>query len=163
MEINCPSCNEAVLIADEDMAKTFECPFCQQSLEFDKPEPPPIEEPPPPIEEPPPPIEEPPPPIEEPPPPIEKTPPIEEPPPPIEKTPPVSDEAKRVLTSNLLILCPACSKAVSKQADICLNCGHPIYHGVLGKAGASRAINITVLALLVTCVFFCLIANNFQR
>ncbi len=150
MEINCPSCNEAVLIADEDMAKTFECPFCQQSLEFDKPEPPPIEEPPPPIEEPPPPIEEPP-------------PPIEEPPPPIEKTPPVSDEAKRVLTSNLLILCPACSKAVSKQADICLNCGHPIYHGVLGKAGASRAINITVLALLVTCVFFCLIANNFQR
>ena len=150
MEINCPSCNEAVLIADEDMAKTFECPFCQQSLEFDKPEPPPIEEPPPPIEEPPPPIEEPP--------------------------PPVSDEARRMLfdfiqnlfgsgetTSKLLIQCPACSKAVSKQADICLNCGHPIYHGVLGKAGASRAINITVLALLVTCVFFCLIANNFQR
>ena len=129
MEINCPSCNEAVLIADEDMAKTFECPFCHQPIEFDEPEPPPIEKP----------------------------------PPPIEKPPPLSDEARRMLTSNLLILCPACSKAVSKQADICLNCGHPIYHGVLGKAGASRAINITVLALLVTCVFFCLIANNFQR
>ncbi len=135
MEINCPSCNEAVLIADEDMAKTFECPFCQQSLEIDKPEPEPVKDAPPPVEK----------------------------PPPVKMPPPVSDEAKRVLTSNLLILCPACSKAVSKQADICLNCGHPIYHGVLGKAGASRAINITVLALLVTCVFFCLIANNFQR
>ncbi len=135
MEVNCPSCNEAVLIADEDMAKTFECPFCQQSLEIDKPEPEPVKDAPPPVEK----------------------------PPPVKMPPPVSDEAKRVLTSNLLILCPACSKAVSKQADICLNCGHPIYHGVLGKAGASRAINITVLALLVTCVFFCLIANNFQR
>ena len=135
MEINCPSCNEAVLITDEDMAKTFECPFCQQSLEIDKPEPEPVKDAPPPVEK----------------------------PPPVKMPPPVSDEAKRVLTSNLLIQCPACSKAVSKQADICLNCGHPIYHGVLGKAGASRAINITVLALLVTCVFFCLIANNFQR
>ena len=122
MEVNCPSCNEAVLIADEDMAKTFECPFCQQSLEFDKPEPPPIEEP-----------------------------------------PPVSDEARRMLTSKLLIQCPACSKAVSKQADICLNCGHPIYRGALGKAGASRIINVTILVLLVACVFFCLIANPFIR
>ncbi len=129
MEINCPSCNEAVLITDEDMAKTFECPFCQQPIEFDEPEPPPIEKP----------------------------------PPPIEKTPPLSDEARRMLTSNLLILCPACSKAVSKQADICLNCGHPIYRGALGKAGASRIINVTVLVLLVACVFFCLIANPFIR
>ena len=130
MEINCPSCNEAVLIADEDMAKTFECPFCQQSLEIDKPEPEPVKDAPPPVEKPP---------------------------------PAVSDEAKRVLTSNLLILCPACSKAVSKQADICLNCGHPIYRGALGKAGASRIINVTVLVLLVACVFFCLIANPFIR
>ena len=47
MEINCPSCNEAVLITDEDMAATVECPFCQQRFEFDKPEPPPVKEPPP--------------------------------------------------------------------------------------------------------------------
>jgi len=46
MEINCPSCNEGILIADEDMAKTFKCPFCQQSIAFDKPEPPPVEKPP---------------------------------------------------------------------------------------------------------------------
>tara|TARA_B100002003_G_C13717966_1_gene359704 strand:- start:73 stop:483 length:411 start_codon:yes stop_codon:yes gene_type:complete len=135
MEINCPSCNEAVLIADEDMAKTFECPFCQQSLEIDKPEPEPVKDAPPPVEK----------------------------PPPVKMPPPVSDEAKRVLTSNLLILCPACSKAVSKQADICLNCGHPIYRGALGKAGASRIINVTILVLLVACVFFCLIANPFIR
>jgi uncharacterized paraquat-inducible protein A len=135
MEVNCPSCNEAVLIADEDMAKTFECPFCQQSLEIDKPEPEPVKDAPPPVEK----------------------------PPPVKMPPPVSDEAKRVLTSNLLILCPACSKAVSKQADICLNCGHPIYRGALGKAGASRIINVTVLVLLVACVFFCLIANPFIR
>jgi uncharacterized paraquat-inducible protein A len=135
MEVNCPSCNEAVLIADEDMAKTFECPFCQQSLEIDKPEPEPVKDAPPPVEK----------------------------PPPVKMPPPVSDEAKRVLTSNLLILCPACSKAVSKQADICLNCGHPIYRGALGKAGASRIINVTILVLLVACVFFCLIANPFIR
>ena len=128
MEINCPSCNEAVLITDEDMAKTFECPFCQQPIEFDEPEPPPVKDVPPPVELP----------------------------------PPVSDEARRMLTSKLLIQCPACGKAVSKQADICLDCGHPIYRGVLGKAGASRVVNITVLALLVTCVFFCLIANPFK-
>ena len=127
MEINCPSCNEAVLITDEDMAATVECPFCQQPIEFDEPEPTPIEEP----------------------------------PPPIEKTPPLSDEARRMLTSKLLIQCPACSKAVSKQADICPSCGHPIYRGVLGKAGASRIINVTVLVLLVACVFFCLITNPF--
>ena len=100
MEINCPSCNEAVLIADEDMTTTIECPFCQQPIEFDEPEPPPVKDVPPPVELP----------------------------------PPVSDEARRVLTSKLLTLCPACGKAVSKQADICLDCGHPIYRGALGKA-----------------------------
>ena len=35
MEINCPSCNEAVLIADEDMAQTLDCPFCQQEFKID--------------------------------------------------------------------------------------------------------------------------------
>ena len=128
MEINCPSCNEAVLITDEDMAKTFECPFCQQPIEFDEPEPPPVKDVPPPVELP----------------------------------PPVSDEARRVLTSKLLTLCPACGKAVSKQADICLDCGHPIYRGALGKAGPARAVNIVVFTLLFICVFFCLIVNPFK-
>ena len=51
MEINCPSCNEAVLITDEDMyAPSLECPFCQQHFEVDKPEPPPAEKPPPTIQ-----------------------------------------------------------------------------------------------------------------
>ena len=140
MEINCPSCNEAVLITDEDMAKTFECPFCQQPIEFDEPEPPPVKDAPLPVEK--------------------LTWPFK--PPPVEKPPPaVSDEARRMLTSKLLIQCPACGKAVSKQADICLDCGHPIYRGALGKAGASRIINVTVLVLLVACVFFCLITNPF--
>jgi endogenous inhibitor of DNA gyrase (YacG/DUF329 family) len=49
MEINCPSCDEAVLIADEDMATTIECPFCQQRFALEKPEPPLIEKSPPPI------------------------------------------------------------------------------------------------------------------
>ena len=44
MEINCPSCSEAVLIADEDMTATAECPFCQQRIEFDEAEPTPINE-----------------------------------------------------------------------------------------------------------------------
>ena len=55
MEVNCPSCDEAVLIADEDMyAPSLECPFCQQHIEIEKPEPPPapgsIEKPPPTIQ-----------------------------------------------------------------------------------------------------------------
>ena len=51
MEVNCPSCDEAVLIADEDMyAPSLECPFCQQSIEIEKPEPPPAEKPPPTIQ-----------------------------------------------------------------------------------------------------------------
>ena len=140
MEINCPSCNEAVLITDEDMAKTFECPFCQQPIEFDEPEPPPVKDAPPPVEK--------------------LTWPFK--PPPVELPPPVSDEARRVLTSKLLTLCPACGKAVSKQADICLDCGHPIYRGVLGKAGPARAVNIVVFTLLFICVFFCLIVNPFK-
>ena len=49
MELNCPSCNEAVLIADEDMTAAVECPFCQQRFEFDEAEPPPVSEPSPPI------------------------------------------------------------------------------------------------------------------
>ena len=48
MEINCPSCNEAVLIADEDKATTIECPFCQQRFALEKPEPLRIEKTPPP-------------------------------------------------------------------------------------------------------------------
>ena len=47
MEINCPSCDEVVLIADEDMGTTIECPFCQQHFALEQPEPPPIEKPPP--------------------------------------------------------------------------------------------------------------------
>ena len=130
MEINCPSCNEAILIADEDMySPSLECPFCQQSIKLES-----------------------------------ETSSTHHPPSPQknEPPPPVSDEAKRLLISKLLIQCPACGKAVSKQADICLSCGHPIYSGVLGKAGASRIINITVLVLLVICVFFCLITNPFR-
>ena len=53
MEINCPSCDEAVLIADEDMGTTVECPFCQQHFLIDEPEPPPVEKPPPILVEPP--------------------------------------------------------------------------------------------------------------
>ena len=49
MELNCPSCNEAVLITDEDMTATVECPFCQQRFEFDEAEPPPVNESSPPI------------------------------------------------------------------------------------------------------------------
>ncbi len=143
MEINCPSCNEAVLIADEDMTATVECPFCQQRFELES-ETSSTHHPPSPQKN--------------------EPPPIETPPPPVEKTlPPLSDEARQMLTSKLLIQCPACGKAVSKQADICLSCGHPIYSGALGKAGASRIINVTILVLLVACVFFCLIANPFIR
>ena len=138
MEINCPSCNEAVLIADEDMTTTIECPFCQQPIEFDEPEPPPVKDVPPLVEKPPWPFKD-------------------------EPESALSEETKRALTSDLIIQCPACGKAVSKQADICPSCGHPIYAGVLGKAGASRIINITLLVLLVACVFFCLIANPFIR
>jgi hypothetical protein len=51
MEINCPSCDEAVLIADEDMyAPSLECPFCQQHIAIEKPEPPPAEKSPPTIQ-----------------------------------------------------------------------------------------------------------------
>ena len=32
-EINCPSCSEGILVADEDMVKTLECPHCLQEFE----------------------------------------------------------------------------------------------------------------------------------
>lgn len=48
MEINCPSCDEVVLIADEDKATKIECPFCQQRFALEKPEPMRIEKTPPP-------------------------------------------------------------------------------------------------------------------
>jgi len=47
MEINCPSCEEAILIADEDVGTKMECPFCQQHFSVDEPEPLPVEKPPP--------------------------------------------------------------------------------------------------------------------
>ena len=179
MEINCPSCSEAVLITDEDMAKTFECPFCQQPIEFESKE----EEAQPEENT------------------LEMSPenkvfcevckktselvsdvshdeyfPCPNPkcnatinflgrvaPMLGEEESTISEEHRRLLNSKLLIQCPACFEAVSKQADICPSCGHPIYRGVLGKAGASRIINVTVLVLLVACVFFCLIANPFIR
>ncbi len=195
MEINCPSCSEAVLITDEDMAKTFECPFCQQPIEFEskeeetQPEENTLEMSP------------------------ENTvfcevckktselvsdvghdeyfpcpnpkcnatinflgrdwgygdtkglakavdvvaPMLGE-----EEESTISEKHRRLLSSRLLVQCPACFEAVSKQADICPSCGHPIYRGVLGKAGASRIINVTFLVLLVVCVFFCLITNPFR-
>jgi hypothetical protein len=46
MEINCPSCDEAVLITEEDKATTIKCPFCQQRFALEQPEPPLIEKPP---------------------------------------------------------------------------------------------------------------------
>ena len=45
MEINCPSCEEAILIADEDVGAKMECPFCQQHFSVDEPEPLPVEKP----------------------------------------------------------------------------------------------------------------------
>jgi hypothetical protein len=52
MEINCPFCDEVVLITDADLQQVtrlgrLECPFCQQHIEFDEPESPPVEKPPP--------------------------------------------------------------------------------------------------------------------
>ena len=38
MEISCPSCDEAVLIVDENIGGNLECPFCQQLIEFEEPE-----------------------------------------------------------------------------------------------------------------------------
>ena len=39
MEIQCPSCKEEILIADEDLKEQLECPFCQQvfTIELEKP------------------------------------------------------------------------------------------------------------------------------
>ena len=34
MEINCPSCGEVILVADEDLGNKIECPSCQQSIEI---------------------------------------------------------------------------------------------------------------------------------
>ena len=36
MEIDCPSCSEAILIADDELAEGIECPFCQQKIELEK-------------------------------------------------------------------------------------------------------------------------------
>lgn len=39
MEFKCPSCEEDILISDDDTSSTFECPFCQQRISISNPEP----------------------------------------------------------------------------------------------------------------------------
>jgi DNA-directed RNA polymerase subunit M/transcription elongation factor TFIIS len=123
MEINCPHCNEDVLISDDEVSTIFECPFCLQQIQLEQEE--------------------------------ETLPPKLEP---EEEKVPQVDESNQFKTplNPLLCLCPACGKSVSKKADICVNCGHPIYNGLLGKAGASRIINIIFLAFLALMLFGCL-------
>jgi len=61
--------------------------------------------------------------------------------------------------------CPECDAIVSRQADVCPRCGHPLKRGFLGAAGTERALNITclvvVLVLIVpACLWFILMSGR---
>jgi uncharacterized paraquat-inducible protein A len=53
--------------------------------------------------------------------------------------------------------CPACGAVASKKADRCPQCGHPIYRGLFGRAGAERYVNCgcVVVILLVMAMGGC--------
>jgi hypothetical protein len=51
--------------------------------------------------------------------------------------------------SSLALSCPSCGKVVSREADKCPNCGHPIRGGILGGSGAERTINEVALGLII--------------
>ena len=103
MEINCPSCDEVVLIADEDKGTKIECPFCQQRFEYETP---PL--------------------VEKLPPPIVKQPPAEPTFVSDLKRDGVHFWPLSKQDTNPLIQCPSCGKDVSKLAYTCPNCAHPI-------------------------------------
>lgn len=48
-----------------------------------------------------------------------------------------------------LQFCPSCNAEVSRKANTCPQCGHPIMRGFLGKAGTERSLNIGCLILLL--------------
>lgn len=48
-----------------------------------------------------------------------------------------------------LIQCPACTKPLSKMAEICPSCGHPVKRGFLGRSGKERAVNVGCLLILI--------------
>ena len=130
MEIDCPHCNEGILIPDDEVSSTFECPFCNQNIELEQEE-------------------------EETLPPKDKT---KE-----KKQPPLdSSNSFRTPLNPFLCDCPACGRSVSKKADICPSCGHPIYRGLLGTAGTSRTINIIGLVFLILIFTSCLFSGAFM-
>jgi hypothetical protein len=48
-----------------------------------------------------------------------------------------------------LIECPECKHQISKKADTCPSCGHPIRRGFLGRAGTERFLNVGCLIYLL--------------
>jgi hypothetical protein len=67
---------------------------------------------------------------------------------------PPSSAAANSLPAGLLP-CPSCRSNVSRQAEICPQCGHPLKRGFMGKPGTERALNLGCLFLIV--VFFMLL------
>jgi len=49
--------------------------------------------------------------------------------------------------------CPSCQHACSPRAESCPSCGHPIHRGFLGRRGAERALNVTVLVIILAALF----------
>lgn len=138
MEIECPSCKEQILIPDDEVTGVFECPFCLQTIELEQHKedevlPPKIDS---------------------------KEKPKASPEPPLASAPlPSAESIMNDFRGPLLMPCPACGKSVSKKADICVGCGHPIYNGSLGTAGTRRAWNIIFLFFLLAGLFSCLLSG----
>ena len=138
--MECPSCKEQILIPDYEVTFVFECPFCLQTIELEQQKedeflPPKIHS---------------------------KEKPKANPEPPPDSAPqPSAESIMNDFRGPLLMPCPACGKSVSKKADICADCGHPIYSGVLGTAGTRRALNIIFLAAILFFLFGCLFSQIF--
>jgi DNA-directed RNA polymerase subunit M/transcription elongation factor TFIIS len=140
MEIECPSCKEQILIPDDELTEVFECPFCLQTIELEQQKedevlPPKIDS--------------------------KEKPKASHEPPPASAPLPSAESIMNDFRGPLLMPCPACGKSVSKKADICAGCGHPIYSGFLGTAGTRRALNIIFLAAIIFLLFGCLFSPNF--
>jgi uncharacterized paraquat-inducible protein A len=66
--------------------------------------------------------------------------------------PQLSQPLRQEFINPNLETCPACRAQVSREADVCPHCGHPIKRGFLGRAGTERVLNVGCFIIILVIV-----------